>query len=448
MYAIEIGRKFLYLYNERMGTAYTAREFFDEVYYPLFFDVEEDEKHLLSITNSPFTNSSIKGKEKRLESFKKALDIQEKFPKKFKGSNFPGAKAEELTKATSAQVSNLNYYFNSDQMIFSWIGISLAIGLKGGFSILTLNEELLWRIYKGWYQYREFLKRNSLATGRQIEAWNGFWLWKADENDIEGTLYIAASKIEKKKKEGKGGGASKEYYALASDIKPNWWDFCTTKTVIQLNNIWAYCFSLGTKYNNTLGFINFTLEPVKRLREVWQKLFSNAKSGEALQNMANCYQTNFSLLDTIEQGGISLKQIQPIFFEKFFKSKELFPKKTEDFKFQLLTIKAWLMALLNDQQIFDLSIEVAGFFQQYLEKVGSSTPKHNVESFFSARTREKILETISEISNDVLAHNRENTDKNKEFLRSFKKAIALDLPQQKLSYFILLTKIEFQLSNK
>ncbi len=51
MYTSYIGKKFLELYNRKEGKDYSAHTFFDEVFFPLFFD---DEKHLMHVHGSTF----------------------------------------------------------------------------------------------------------------------------------------------------------------------------------------------------------------------------------------------------------------------------------------------------------------------------------------------------------------------------------------------------------
>jgi hypothetical protein len=279
MYAIEIGRKFLQLYNERERKAkglpgYTAREFFDEVYYPLFFDVEEDEKHLISITNSAFTNVGIKGKANRLNAFLNSLASQDKYPFSFTGSNFPGGKSKELEYATTAQVTNLKYFYSSSDMILAWIGTSFGFGLKGGLCILLDDEDILFKAFEGWKFYREFLNKNNLVVGRQIETWNSMWLQKSftGQTDIEVILSSISNNIVTKTKENEKGG-KKEYLSLSGKSKPGWWEFCTTSLANKLNGVWVYVYLLGTKYNQTCGFLYLDLEPVRRLRDVWKKIF-------------------------------------------------------------------------------------------------------------------------------------------------------------------------------
>ena len=51
MYTSYIGKKFLKIYNERMHTSLSACEFFEQVFFPLFFN---DDRHLMHVSNSPF----------------------------------------------------------------------------------------------------------------------------------------------------------------------------------------------------------------------------------------------------------------------------------------------------------------------------------------------------------------------------------------------------------
>lgn len=59
MIAANIGKLFLTAYNEKHKSNYTAKNFFVEKYFPLFFD---NEKYMQWITNSPFVQGVKKGK--------------------------------------------------------------------------------------------------------------------------------------------------------------------------------------------------------------------------------------------------------------------------------------------------------------------------------------------------------------------------------------------------
>ena len=51
MIATNIGRTFLKAYNKKNESNYSAKDFFNEKYFPLFFD---DDKYMQWVTNSPF----------------------------------------------------------------------------------------------------------------------------------------------------------------------------------------------------------------------------------------------------------------------------------------------------------------------------------------------------------------------------------------------------------
>jgi hypothetical protein len=144
----------------------------------------------------------------------------------------------------------------------------------------------------------------------------------------------------------------------------------------------------------------------------------------------------------VEQGRISLKIMRPEQFEKIIEHYGPLKGKEQEFKFQQNIIKTWLMALLNDQQLFDLSLELVEFFNVYLTNTKSSKPTHNVKMFLLCKTKEKALEYLVAITEDVL----EAIPEKRDFLRKLKKAIALEIPQHKFNYLILLCKIEFQIS--
>ena len=81
MIASTIGRIFLAAYNEKYGTRYTAKDFFVEKYFPLFFD---HKKYMQWVTNSPFVQGIKKGcppskedRQERLKTFLEKVETQD-----------------------------------------------------------------------------------------------------------------------------------------------------------------------------------------------------------------------------------------------------------------------------------------------------------------------------------------------------------------------------------
>jgi len=107
MYTSYIGNKFLKIYREKnnLPDDYTARQFFDEVLFPLFFDNDE---HLMHVHGSSFfqkvsPKSLVEGKTKsqfQLERLHNDVDNN-----KISGSTYEGYAAGKITQPTSSQVT-------------------------------------------------------------------------------------------------------------------------------------------------------------------------------------------------------------------------------------------------------------------------------------------------------------------------------------------------------
>ena len=66
MYYCESAKKLLVLYNKKNNTKLTTKEFFNDVFVPLFYG---DDISLMSVTNSPFYNLPA-NREKTIDVYK------------------------------------------------------------------------------------------------------------------------------------------------------------------------------------------------------------------------------------------------------------------------------------------------------------------------------------------------------------------------------------------
>ncbi len=64
MYTSYIGRRFLGIWNQRTGRGLTARQFFDEEMFPLFYN---SEKYLQWVASSAFTQDVDKEEKARVK---------------------------------------------------------------------------------------------------------------------------------------------------------------------------------------------------------------------------------------------------------------------------------------------------------------------------------------------------------------------------------------------
>ncbi len=199
MYTSYIGKIFLKLYNEKENKKLSARQFFDEIMFPLFFD---NEKHLMHVSNSPFFQKPSK---KDLSGLSKSqIQLKNLHTNIAKGNPnmaiYVGYAAMGIGETTSGQVTDINYYIDGEEMYLSWIGEALAIGVKGGYEILLDIEEVIWGLYLGWSYYRKYLSQTPNIKDNQIETWNGHWLCHIlnnpnETNDLSEGLKIESTEV-------------------------------------------------------------------------------------------------------------------------------------------------------------------------------------------------------------------------------------------------------------
>ena len=188
MIASVIGRTFLTAFNEKYGQSLTAKEFFNEHYFKLFFD---HSKYMQWITNSPFVQ--MKGGQKPHllndnERQEKLANLHEKVvagkPEASIAIGFPASEENEFA-STSGLVSDIIIPSDEESVYLSWLGGGLGLGVAGGYSIFFDQPDILLKIFDGWRVYRKYLNDPTLEKlrGNQINTWNGQWLTYAYNRD-------------------------------------------------------------------------------------------------------------------------------------------------------------------------------------------------------------------------------------------------------------------------
>jgi hypothetical protein len=257
MYTSYIGKKFLRLYNEREDRNYSAEEFFEKEFFSLFFN---SEKHLMHVGNSPFFQKPKEEDVKKhgskslaqYNNLKKA--IENDIPNM---SIFVGSAAKDVGGTTSGQVSNIDAKTDKEEIYASWVGEALGIGVSGGMVMLIDESDILWSLYLGWKYYRNYLSQTPHIKDKQIEIWNGQWLWHIsqrhyDENYPLDNLHIETSEI------------SGNIAILAQQ----WIKVIFTLSRKYPNKvITAYSYKLD-KTNTTLGFVSLYLPEVYKMLDI------------------------------------------------------------------------------------------------------------------------------------------------------------------------------------
>ena len=341
-------------YNEREGTLYDARTFFSEIFCPLFFD---HHKYMMTAGNSPLENPKISwgdmisGKkpwetpEQRHERFTKLMDkIDKGFSDASVARGFP---ITDVEGTTSGQVTDMTMPLTQNDVMLSWIGDALGVGVQGGFSLLFFHKPILLDIYEGWQYYRQILENNRLLKGNKINAWNAQWLVHY-ENSFE---YDAADPMA-----GFNLYAAKEGGMMTID------SLMWTKVLIGIarkykgSQMMGYAYKID-KTNTTLGFLPFSLAQIRRPLQLYVRYFGIDQSKKA----ESLWGTGMGFRRACQYGAIGLFAMMPKGLEKYIRQGENMPKpaKNEEQQRNYNVYQIWLLAMLNNDELWDKSQELA-----------------------------------------------------------------------------------------
>jgi hypothetical protein len=437
MYTSYIGKKFLKLYNEREGKKLNAKEFFDEIFFEVFF---QDDSHLIHVGNSPFFQ---KPKPENIEKYGSKLlaqleKLREKVVnKEYSGAIIVGFAAEEIQATTSGQLTSIDFQIDENEIYASWIGEALAIGVSGGFIMQIDKEDVLWALFTGWKYYRHYLQQTPNVKDKQIETWNGHWLshsfsknyntddpWKGFEvetNSVQGNIAIPTQEW------------SKVIFALSQKY-PN-------------EVVTAYCYNLS-QTNTTLGFINIYLPEVRRLYELRDKIFLDEKKTVLKDKQIQELETFYNFKNACKLGTIGLKALEPSNLRTYMpkgsvlyaQGKEFkFTDETSYFNYQLY--KIWIIAMLNKTELLNLAAEVAKALieSEKLDERGKKVFATLSEELRNANTAKSFIEGLTKLL--------EKTPANVETLaETFKNVVeqVLKMPSDNFPLFATLIRFEYQ----
>ncbi|MES2733698.1 MAG: hypothetical protein V4714_18275 [Bacteroidota bacterium] len=436
MYTSYIGKKFLKLYNEREGKSLTAAEFFDEVFFELFFT---DGSQLIHVSNSPFFQ---KPKEEDVKKYgSKSLAQYNSLRKKLSsgvasGAVFVGYAAEEIQATTSGQLSSIDFRIDAEEMYASWIGEALGIGVSGGFVMLMNESAVLWALYQGWQYYRQFLQQTPNLKDKQIETWNGHWLahsfgknfnaedpcemFRVETSEVMGNIAIPTT------------AWSKVVFALSQKY-PN-------------QILTAYAYNLS-QTNTTLGFINLYLPEVRKIYEFRDAIFLSEKDTILRDKQIEELQTFFNFKGACKLGTIGLKALEPDKLRTYMPQGSVPFAQGKDYKFSDQTsyfdyqlYKLWIIAMLNKTELLNLASEVARALSDFENKDKDNNRGKTNFSQEAKKVREakNIREFIDELT-EILA----KTPVNAETFRQVVEQV-IKMPADNFPLFATLIRFEYQ----
>ncbi len=437
MITANIGRTFLDAYNKRFHENYDAKSFFFDVYYPLFFDYK---KYLMTAGNTPLENPKIswadmiagkksfeskEQREKRLESLVSKIGIG--YPTT---DNSIGFGSTDINSTTSGQTTCIAYPFAEEDIYYSWFGASLGVGVQGGLSILFSEADILVDLFEGWKLYRTILNANDKLKGNQVNTWNGQWL----AHRYNKRVYNQEQPMV--------GFSPFEATAGGMNIATQSW----TKVVIGIAqqyeqpNLMGYIFNFG-QTNTTIGFIPFNLMHIKRPIQLYSKLFGSNEGTKAEE----LWGTEKGFKACCQKGAIGIEAMQPKGFRQYMtedKGKGVkLPKYDEKHKINFHTYQIWLLAMLNNEELWTKSIEFAQTLQTYVNRDKKlSTKRGNiVRNILASNTKKSFFQALSEIVSDVESFNK--IEENAKIIHM--------MPNDNVPYYLTLLRFHFAgLNNK
>jgi hypothetical protein len=343
MYTSYIGQKFLALYNKHNNTRHSAKYFFDEVMFPLFFD---DNRHLLHVNNSPFFQKpspiAVKkaGSKALAQLYKLHEDIASQPPNM---ATFVGYAAKDLQGTTSGQLTSLDCKIEAEELYASWVGEALALGISGGLTLLIDEEDVLWTLYKGWEQYRNYLKQTPNIKDKQIQTWNGHWLCYAYEfNDVE--VPDSCPELNLKEQLGQLAITTQNWARIVFALVRKFPERILT----------AYCYNFS-QTNTTIGFVNFYLSDVQKLIDYNESIFQrfNHKIIQT-KNFEELYEPYYSFKNAYcKLGSIGLAALEPNNLREYLpypygRGNDFLFNNVDSFS-QYQLIKSWINAMLSNK---------------------------------------------------------------------------------------------------
>ncbi len=460
MITVNIGRTFLRAYNQKYEKELTAKEFFEQEYFELFFN---HPKYLQWPTNSPFVQMK-KGQKPHLlnnqERIEKLDNLHEKIATGEIDASiaigFPASESKEFA-TTSGLVTDLMINHSNEDIYYSWIGSGLSIGVSGGYAILFDKPDILLKTYEGWKVYRQFLNNPTLdrLAGNKITSWNGQWLSYSFSKEF------------------------RQFFDYASLDRHGFFKLSNAETVIETvkwsklffnlskqfpeNSFTGYVFSFG-QTNKTLGFFPFKFQHAQKLIGFYRILFGDSVAIKDASYYESMY--GIHLKRACELGAIGIQALEPEGLRKYFDkdkmpnlSKSIIARKNGQSDVEYATIvqeaekkdyenkiipfriyKTWLLAMItkNKEQISDYTQEIAKAIYEYraADKKGSKKRANIVENqLFASKTKKGFLEALTEIISEV----------EEQRLSDFKdlRDRIHEMTNEDFGYFVVLLKFDY-----
>ena len=388
MVTTNIGKIFLQAYNVKYEKNYTAKDFFDKVFFPLVLD---SPKYLQWVQNSPFVQMKQGQRVETLTSEERREKLSEFHEKILMGSQDASvalgyaASEEKGFATTSGQVTNMELSITTEDVYLSWIGACLGLGVKGGISILFDQPALLLDIFEGWGVYRKLLDEVPTLKGNQLSsAWNAQWLiHKYSRLFNPKNPFAHLDPYEEK--------------AGVMGIKVESWTLLLIRICQHYANpkMLGYVYGFG-QMNTTIGFIPFVLSQIRRSFDFYDKLFQMER-----EKAEPLWGTAFGLQKACERGVVGLSAMEPKGLRDYILAKKMPKYKQEDQQQTILfhTYITWIIAMLNNEELWVKALGFATVLQNFSKesKQGKTSNSRKVDEVLKTTNKKNFIESLVEV---------------------------------------------------
>lgn len=362
----------------------------------------------------------------RKERFNNLIDKIENSP--LDASIALGYPSLDINATTSGQISNISELNHSTEDAYlSWIGAGLGTGVEGGFSILFENDNILLDIAEGWELYRKSIDNTSNMKGNQVSTWNGQWLTHrySPMYDADNPIANFNPCIEK---DGLTAVDTQSWTKLLFGISRRNND----------SHLIGYIYSFG-QTNKTIGFIPFDISGIRRSQDLYIKFFG-IESGKKAESI---WGTAFGFATACKAGAIGIRALEPKGLKEYIYASGKSPKvkrpsisindEQQILKFNVY--KIWIMAMLENENLWDKSKEFAQLLHEYAASTerGKKDKSNKVESVLNATNKIGFIKELTEIV-------KESEDK--ETLSEMAHTIA-SMPTDNVPYFLTLIRFNY-----
>lgn len=443
MYTSVVGKIFLETYNAQLKENYSAKSFFEKIFVPLFFD---HPKYMMTAGNSPLENPKLswdnmilgnkpfetaEQRKTRIENMINKIETQ-----KADASIAVGYERDDLTSASSGQLTDIDLPENKENVYLSWVGAGLGIGVTGGITILFDEPNLLMDIFKGWIYYRQYLNNNPQLKGNQINTWNGQWIAH------------------------RYGFAFDEKYPTDGfnpmEINENGLFNIPTISWVKVllgiamhfptKNLLGYLYNIG-QTNITIGFIPFKINEINRPEQFYERIFGKEDFARNFKQTEELYGTAFGLKYACQYGAIGIKALEPKGLNNYMPGNRKKISLNDNDDKQKITFKTyliWILAMINNETLWEQSQSIAKLLLNY--ETGARKTKtdrvNNVKKLLDSATVKQFIQNIIPIVEDEKSDGKDINDYKKlgEMIN--------EMPRDNFPYFDVLIKFQYALLNK